>query len=78
MNEAPSDKPRCEMRRCPFCRSDRTKITAVDAAEPPWFTGYCQDCGGEGPVAVSREIATRYWNGGFGDDARALSGDQTP
>lgn len=50
-----------QMERCPFCKGDLVNISQPDSEEPPYWV-HCYNCGADGPLSDTRELAIEAWN----------------
>lgn len=55
-------KQEVEVRRCPFCTSNKLQIHQGFATLYPWYTIQCKNCNAEGPTASDEEGAVKKWN----------------
>lgn len=46
------------MNNCPFCGND--DVTCIEGSSMSWVV--CEECGAEGPMAVTSAGAIRKWN----------------
>jgi Lar family restriction alleviation protein len=51
-----------DLLHCPFCRSHNVGPIDGDERAGGAFLIVCDDCGAEGPTAISEESARELWN----------------